>query len=356
MTSMPSHLPRPMLSLEEHDVVKPRFPVIDAHNHLGPFFGGDWHRRPARDLLDVMDESQVRNVVDLDGGFDDQFQREIDKWSVLGERVLVFGGVNWKRLASCPDLGERAAREFERAIKSGAKGLKIWKDFGLRVRDASGKLIPVDSPRLDPLWQTAGEFGVPVLIHVGDPVAFFQPPDDSNERWDELQRTPEWSFHGPEYPPLENLIQALENVITRHPRTTFIGAHVGCYAENLAYVAGMLNRLPNYYIDIGARIAELGRQPNTARHFFLRYADRIVFGTDNPPDPKTYRIYYRCLETRDDCFPYWKPDDRPWQGRWYIHGLGLPDAVLQRIYYQNARRLLKLTHTELDSVAKAGAE
>jgi len=121
-------------------------------------------------------------------------------------------------------------------------------------------------------------------------------------------------------------------------------------------VAGMLNRLPNYYIDIGARIAELGRQPNTARHFFLRYADRIVFGTDNPPDPKTYRIYYRCLETRDDCFPYWKPDDRPWQGRWYIHGLGLPDAVLQRIYYQNARRLLKLTHTELDSVAKAGTE
>lgn len=335
-------LPNPMLMVEEHQVLNPRFPAIDAHNHLGPSFGGDWSHRPTHELLDVLDEAGIRTVVDLDGGFADHFQREMDKWGACGDRVLVFAGVGWDRLASLPDLGERAAAEFEQAVRDGARGLKVWKDFGLRVKDSSGKLIPVDSPRLDPLWARAGELGAPVLIHVGDPVAFFQPLDHTNERWDELQRTPEWSFYGPEYPPLDALIGALENVIARHPGTTFIGAHVGCFAENLACVAGMLDRLPNYYIDIGARISELGRQPNTARRFFLRYADRILFGTDIAPDPKSYGIYYRFLETNDDYFPYWHPGDRPWQGRWYIHGLGLPEAVLQRVYFRNAARILKI--------------
>jgi predicted TIM-barrel fold metal-dependent hydrolase len=343
------NLPRPMLVVEKHEVLKPRFAAIDAHNHLGPFFGCDWSRRPANELPDVLDEAGIRYVVDLDGGFGDYFYREIEKWGALGDRVLVFAGVGWERLAASPSLGEQAALEIEQAAASGAKGLKIWKDFGLRVRDAGGKLIPVDSPRLDPVWARAGELGLPVLIHVGDPVAFFEPLEESNERWDELQRTPEWSFNRPEFPRLEALLEALENVIARHPRTIFIGAHVGCYAENLAYVGGMLDRLPNYYIDIGARAAELGRQPHTSRRFFLRYADRILFGTDNAPDPRSYRIYYRLLETNDDYFPYWHSGDRPWQGRWYIHGLGLPDAVLQRVYYGNAARVLKIAGRSLDS-------
>src|SRR5262249_20166290 len=149
-------------------------------------------------------------------------QREMDKWGPLGERVLVFTGVGWKRLAASPDLGERAALELERAVRAGARGLKIWKDFGLIIKDASGRLIAVDDPRLDPLWARAGELGVPVLIHVGDPVAFFQPLDSLNERWDELERTPEWNFHDPQFPRLETLIHALENVIARHPGATFI--------------------------------------------------------------------------------------------------------------------------------------
>jgi predicted TIM-barrel fold metal-dependent hydrolase len=142
-------------------------------------------------------------------------------------------------------------------------------------------------------------------------------------------------------------------VIARHPATIFIGAHVGCYAENLAYVGGMLDRLPNYYIDISARAAELGRQPHTARRFFLRYADRILFGTDCAPNPKSYHVYYRLFETMDDYFPYWPAGDRPWQGRWYIHGLGLPDAVLQRIYFRNAARLLQLPAPQQERAARA---
>jgi predicted TIM-barrel fold metal-dependent hydrolase len=349
-------LPQPMLMVEKHEVRKPRFPAIDAHNHLGQWFGGEWRKRPACELLDVLDEAGVRTVVDLDGGFGDDFQREMDKWGPLGDRVLVFAGVAWKRLAASPILGERAALEFERAVKAGARGLKVWKDLGLQVKDRSRRLIPVDTRRLDPLWAKAGELGVPVIIHVGDPLAFFEPPDASNERWDELQRNPEWGFYGPGFPRLEVLIQGMENVIARHPGTEFIGAHVGCYAENLAYVAGMLDRLPNYHIDFGARIAELGRQPHTARRFFLRYADRILFGTDCAPDPESYRIYYRFLETDDDYFPYWHPADRPWQGQWYIYGLGLPDSVLYRIYCGNAERLLKLPGLEGAAVSACQAD
>jgi predicted TIM-barrel fold metal-dependent hydrolase len=336
------HLPKPMLVVDGHEVAKPRFAAIDAHNHLGRSFGCDWVNRSASQLRDVLDESGVETVVNLDGGFADDFYTELEKWKPLGDRVLVFAGVSWQRLASSPDIGERAAAEFEKAARAGARGLKIWKDFGLQVKDRSGRLLPVDTPRLDALWAKAGELGLPVLIHVGDPVAFFEPMDESNERFDELNRAPEWSFHGPEFPRFDALMGALENVIARHSATTFIGAHVGCYAENLAYVAGMLERLPNYYIDIGARVAELGRQPNTARRFFLRYADRILFGTDAPPNPKAYSIYYRFLETSDDHFPYWISGDQPWQGRWFIHGLGLPDTVLERIYHRNARRVLKL--------------
>jgi len=331
-----------MVVVEQHEVLKPRFAAIDAHNHLGKSFGCDWAKRSPNELKDVLDECGIETVVNLDGGFADDFYHELDKWSVLGEQVLVFAGVSWARLASSHDLGERAAAEFEQAVRAGARGLKIWKDFGLQVKDSSGRLLPVDTPRLDPLWAKAAELDVPVLIHVGDPVAFFEPIDESNERFDELQRAPEWSFCGPEFPRLEALMCALENVIARHPATTFIGAHVGCYAENLNYVSGMLDRLPNYYIDIGARLAELGRQPNTARRFFVRYADRILFGTDAPPNPKAYSVYYRFLETNDDHFPYWPAGDQPWQGRWFIHGLGLPDSVLQRVYYRNSQRVLKL--------------
>jgi predicted TIM-barrel fold metal-dependent hydrolase len=342
MTQSSDRLPIPMLQVEQHEISKPRFPAIDAHNHLGPSFGCGWDRKPATDLLDVLEEAGIHSIVNLDGGFADHFEREMKKWAVLGDRVLVFSGVGWRRLAALPDLGERAARELTQAVRSGARGLKIWKDFGLLIKDASGRLIAVDDERLDPLWAQSGELGVPVLIHVGDPVAFFEPLDTLNERCDELQRSPEWSFHDPQFPRLKSLIEALERVISRHPRTIFIGAHAGCYAENLGYVSGMLDRLPNYYVDIGARVAELGRQPNTSRRFFLRYADRILFGTDNAPDARSYRLYYRFLETNDDYFPYWHSGDRPWQGRWYIHGIGLPDHVLRRIYFENARRILKI--------------
>jgi predicted TIM-barrel fold metal-dependent hydrolase len=174
---------------------------------------------------------------------------------------------------------------------------------------------------------------------VADPLAFIDPVDETNERWEELGLHPDWVFTSPPFPPFLHIINGLANLVTRHPRTTFIGAHVGCYAENLAWVGALLDRCPNFHVDISARIGELGRQPYTARRFFLKYSDRILFGSDMGPDLEAYRIMYRFLESDDEYFNY-NPVPIPQQGRWQIHGLYLPEDVLEKVYSRNAGRIL----------------
>jgi predicted TIM-barrel fold metal-dependent hydrolase len=174
---------------------------------------------------------------------------------------------------------------------------------------------------------------------VADPVAFFEPLDATNERWEELHAHPDWQFPSPPYPTFLQIMDELANLVARHPNTTFIGAHVGCYAENLGWVGALLDRCPNFFIDTSARIAELGRQPYTARRFFIRYADRILFGTDAGPDTGTYRLYYRFFETDDEYFNY-SLSAVPPQGRWQIYGLYLPDEVLEKLYYRNAETII----------------
>jgi predicted TIM-barrel fold metal-dependent hydrolase len=224
----------------------------------------------------------------------------------------------------------------------------VWKNVGLGARDPAGALVLPDDERLAPVWEAAADLRIPVLIHVADPIAFFEPLDATNERWEELGAHPDWHVWPPAdqepvdgFPSFDALIDSLERVLERHPDTTFIGAHVGCAAEDLDRVSSMLAAHDNYHVDIAARLGELGRQPYTARDFFMRWADRIVFGTDVPGDPATNRIYYRFLETLDESFPY-DTEDPPGQGRWRIHGLGLPDDVLRKVYADNARRLLGL--------------
>jgi len=339
--------PRCAAKLRCTSVARPRFPVIDAHNHLGcllpgvPTSGG-WHLRPVRELLEVMDEAGVSMIVDLDGQWDDALERELDRYSrAYPERFAVFAGVDYDLMGQRRDFGSVLAARLRRGVAAGARGLKVCKWLGLRARDPDGRLIAPDDRRLDELWAAAGELGVPVLIHVADPVAFFQPLDEYNERWEELVAHPDWHFHGPGFPAFDALIDALEALVARHPRTTFITAHVGCNAEDLDRVSAMLQRYPNMYSDISARLAELGRKPYSSREFFVRHADRLLFGTDMRVDAETYRIHYRFLETRDEYFHY-GPGDIPAQGRWMIYGLGLPDDVLRKVYSDNARRLLKL--------------
>jgi predicted TIM-barrel fold metal-dependent hydrolase len=327
-------------------------PAIDAHNHLGPTpFGGDWATRPPADLGDVLDAAGIAAIVDLDGGHGDALKREIDRWhGGLPGRVAVFAGLDYDSWPDDPAFGDSEAKRLAAGVAAGAAGLKVWKVLGLRARDGAGRLVPVDDPRLDPLWATAGQLHVPVTIHIADPIAFFEPLDASNERWEELQANPDWHFWPTRprgrpgvdgFPPFDELIDGLEAVVTRHPAATFIGAHVGCAAEDLARVSTILERCPNFHVDIAARLAELGRQPHASRAFFLRWSERILFGTDQAPDPATYAIHYRFLETLDESFDYGL-DDPPSQGRWQIHGLGLPVEVLERVYRTNAERLILL--------------
>ena len=320
----------------------PRFPAIDAHNHLGEDFGGGWDHKPLPELLDLLDQAGIVRYVDLDGGWSEALlNAHLDHFKQPAPgRFQIFGGVDWSRWQEMGDAFPAWASARLRVQKDrGAEGLKIWKGLGLQVKDQAGKLVDVDDLRLDPIWDTAGELGLPVLIHIADPVAFFDPVDGTNERWEELRSHPDWAFTSPPYPPFLHLVEGLAAIVTRHPHTIFIGAHVGCYAENLAWVGALLDRCLNFYVDISARLGELGRQPYTARRFFQRYADRILFGSDMGPDPEAYRIIYRFLETDDEYFNY-NATPLPMQGRWYVCGLYLPDEVLEKVYFRNAEHIL----------------
>lgn len=338
-------VPRPALTTTATHVPLPRFPAIDAHNHLGELipgagFAGSWPHRPVAELVEELDASGVRAVVNLDGNYGERLRYELERYrGAYPERFIVFAGLDYPAFAREPDFGAYLARQLRDSASAGAQGLKVWKPLGLTLRDPQGALIAVNDPRLDELWATAGELGLPVLIHVADPVAFFQPLDRFNERWEELHGHPDWHFYGPQFPTFEAIMAQFADVLTRHRTTTFIGAHVGCYAENLGWVGHMLEACPNFYVDISARLGELGRQPYSTREFCIRYADRVLFGTDAPPDRAMYALHYRFLETRDEYFDY-ALEAVPPQGRWQIYGIHLPDEVLQQIYFANAARIL----------------
>ncbi|MFI5915559.1 alpha-galactosidase [Dactylosporangium sp. NPDC051541] len=324
------------------EVTSPRRPVIDAHSHLGRWLTGDgsWMVADPGALVGLMDRCGVRAMVNLDGRWGDELAANIARYdNAYPGRFATFCHVDWDELAT-PGFGERIARGLAASVAAGARGLKVWKDLGLHRRDHSGELILLDDPRLAPLWAEAAAQRIPIAVHTADPRAFFEPIDERNERLEQLLHYPQWSFAGPEFPPFERLIDALETVVAAHPGTTFIGVHGGCYPEDLTRVGAMLDAYPNYHIDISARLAELGRQPRTTHDLFTRHPDRVLFGTDSfPPDERVYRLHYRFLETRDEQFPH-DPDGDLLMGRWAIDGLGLDDATLGALYAGNAARLV----------------
>jgi predicted TIM-barrel fold metal-dependent hydrolase len=336
------YFPQSKLVTKITQVDKSRFPAFDAHNHLGEDFGGGWDQRPLSQLIDLLDAAGIVRYVDLDGGWGESLlNAHLDHFKQPApERFMVFGGVEWPQWAEKGNaFPEWAAGRLGIQKERGAEGLKIWKGFGLHVKDQNGKLVDVDDPRLDPVWERAGELDLPVVIHVADPIAFFDPVDETNERWEELNNHPDWAFTSPPFPPFHHIVEGLGRLVARHPSTTFIGAHVGGYAENLGWVGALLDRCPNFHVDISARIGELGRQPYSARRFFLRYADRILFGSDMGPYPEAYRVIFRFLETDDEYFNY-NAAPAPMQGRWHVHGIYLPEEVLEKVYFRNAERIL----------------
>jgi predicted TIM-barrel fold metal-dependent hydrolase len=328
--------PRSMLKTKQNVVEKPAYAVIDVHNHLG---SGKDHLTPDRvkHYLAEMDAAGVRTVVNLDGGWGPLLKETL---SALDEaylgRFLTFARLDFSGIDD-ENWAQREARRLEESFQAGAKGLKLHKRLGLEYRYQNGKLMPVDDPKLDPVWDMCARYNRPVVIHVADPAAFFTPLDRFNERWHELNAHPDWLFHGDQFPSRDEILMQRNRVIARHPKTMFICAHFANNPEGLATVGMWLDSYPNMYVDVDARISELGRQPYTARKFFLKYQDRIMFGTDTAPDRDAYRMYYRFLETDDEYFDCAGGHHR--QGFWMIYGLFLPKDVLEKIYHKNAERL-----------------
>jgi len=340
--------PRPTLNVVRHELTRAKFPVIDVHTHFREKFRGTAEELDA--WVKLMDRNYVAVSVSLDGLAGELIDEHAKLlWSKYRDRFAIFANIDWRgggkegepATWDClrPDFGRRTARELASAKAKGVCGVKIFKGFGLSYKDADGSLLKIDDPRWDDIWQACGELGLPVLIHVGDPAAFFLPIDETNERWEELHRRPDWSFFGPQFPKREELFAAFNRVLARHPKTVFISAHVASNAEDLATVGRWLDQYPNLHLDLASRIAELGRQPFTARRFVLNYQDRILFGTDGPWPEERVRLYWRFLETEDEYFPYSEKPFPP-QGLWNIYGLNLPDDVLRKVYHENALRLI----------------
>lgn len=318
-------------------------PAVNFHTHLGRWLhpGGDWMEDVGR-LLDLMKTCNVDSLVNLDGRWGRELEDNLDRYDRAHPgKFFTFCHVDWRLLerANGPEL---LVKSLERSVAAGARGLKVWKDVGMGVR-ANGRLVLPNDSRLAPLWEAASRLRIPVLIHVADPVAFFHPSGRHNERLEELSRYRQMAAKnggGPEG--FHRLIGSFERLVASHPGTTFVAAH-GLYPENLAYLAGVLDRHANLHIDIAWAHLQLGRQPRAARDLFLRYPGRIIFGTDVfPLRQRILEIYFRFLETADEYFSY-TDEPLPGSGRWQIYGMDLPKSVLERVYRSNAMAILGLT-------------
>jgi uncharacterized protein len=322
--------PKSMLVVPQHPVPRAKFPVIDVHSHHStPISTSDFGR-----VIKGMQENNLQILVNLSGGSGDRLRQGLDaiRSSAYKDRMVLFANVNFREPIE-PGFGVRAAKQLESDIKAGAVGLKIFKDLGMFARKADGSRLHVDDSELDPIWETCARNNVPVLIHVAEPQAFFEPMDYTNERWLELALYPDRRHQ--EGVRFEDLMTERNNMIKRHSRTRFILAHFGWHGNDLARAARLLDGYPNVYFDVAAVLYEFGRQPRAGHDFFVKYQDRILFGKDSY-QPDEYPYYWRVFETTDEYFDYY----RDYHAFWKLYGMGLPDPVLRKLYYQNALKVV----------------
>lgn len=325
--------PPSSLVVAEHRVTRAKFPFIDIHNHQFDMSPGR-----LKDLVVKMDQLNMAVMINLSGrgrGSADHLQKGFENiQATYPDRFVNFTNVNFDDMDH-RDWTKRTVRQLEEDVKlRGAKGLKIYKSLGMFTQDSKGNRISIDDVRIDPVWAKCGELGIPVLIHAADPPQFWQPIDNKNERWLELKLHP-GRRHDTDPVKWETIIAEQHNVFRKHPKTKFINAHLGWFGSNLAKLGELMETFPNMYTEIGAVIAELGRQPRAAKAFLTKYQDRVLFGKDSWV-PEEYETYFRVLETEDEYFPYHKR----YHAFWRMYGIGLPDDVLKKIYYKNALQLL----------------
>ncbi|HEX6160691.1 MAG TPA: amidohydrolase family protein [Thermoanaerobaculia bacterium] len=321
--------PKSTLVVPQNPRTRAKFPFIDVHNH----------QRGTADvekLVADMDRIGMQVMVNLSGGTGAALQQGLATLRAKHpQRFVAFANIDLRKIDE-PDFGRNAARQLEEDVKNGAVGLKIFKNLGMFLTDASGKRVPTDDPRLDPIWKKAGELKIPVLIHTGEPVAFWSPVDRNNERWLELQQFPDRRRDdASKFASFEQTMAEQHNLFRKHPKTIFINAHLGWFGHDLGRLGKLLDELPNVYTEIGAVLHELGRQPKAARAFLIKYQDRVLMGKDIW-NPEEYATYFRVLETEDEYFDYY----RKRHAFWKMYGLGLPDDVLKKIYYKNALKLM----------------
>ncbi|PYT59376.1 MAG: amidohydrolase [Acidobacteria bacterium] len=322
--------PKSTLVTKEHKVERAKFPFIDIHSH---------HWNPTAQEVDrlvkEMDTINLRVMVNLSGGTEEQLRQTVAVMKGrYPDRFVVFANLSYDDL-NTPGYGKRAAQRLEQDFKNGAQGLKIFKNFGMDLKYANGERVHVDDPEFDAVWDKCAELRIPVLIHIAEPSAFFDPWDYHNERWLELKQFPGRARPPEKYPPFETLMSERNHLFAKHPQTNFIAAHLGFHGNDLERLGKLFDSLPNVYVDIAAVLAELGRQPYSAHDFLVKYQDRVLMGKDIY-EVNEYKWYFRALETRDEYFEYY----RPRHAFWRIYGFQVPDEVLKKVYYKNALKLV----------------
>lgn len=323
--------PPSSLVVPEHKITRSKFPFLDVHSH-------HWNMA-TQDLtvlvreMDSLNMGICMNLSGRGGAALKAITDNVKKYN-LEHRIAVFTNLSFRGIDE-PDWTSNAVKQIEFDVKNGAKGLKIFKSLGLSEKDSKGNYIHIDDPRIDPVWAKCGELGIPVLIHTADPKQFWEPLDENNERWLELKLNPGRKRGDDNPAPFDTLIKQQHNVFKKHPKTTFINAHFGWYANDLTKLGQLLELYPNMYVECGAIIAELGRQPRASAAFFEKYQNRILFGKD-AYHPEEYPTYFRVLETADEYFPYHKR----YHAFWRMYGMALPDKILKKVYYENALRII----------------
>jgi predicted TIM-barrel fold metal-dependent hydrolase len=334
--SILDYRPRSTLVTAEHKVPRSKYPAIDFHGHPRDLLATT---EALTHLGAALDRLNVRVMVAADAMSGEALQRAvaaIRSSPQMEDRVRVLAGINFDNVG--PGWAPRAVAQLRADVQAGAVGVgELSKRLGLTTRKADGSRLRIDDPDLDPVWQECARLGIPVFIHTADPQEFFQRTIDfTNERWLELALFPQRRYPPDQFPSFDQLMTERDNLFRRHPRTTFVAAHMGWHANDLVRLGKLLTAMPNVYTEVGAVLYDIGRQPHTARDFFIKYQDRILFGKDSF-QPEEYPYYWRVFETRDDYFDYY----RDYHASWKLYGIDLPDAVLKKVYYQNALRITR---------------
>jgi len=340
LPTIEEYQPKSTLVAAEHKPERAKYPFVDVHSH---------HWNPTaehvEELVKEMDTINLRVLVNLSGGTGESLKKTLAVMKGrYPNRFVVFANLSYDDL-NTPGYGKRAAARLEQDVRNGAQGLKIFKNYGMDLKHANGERVHVDDPEFDPVWEKCAELKIPVLIHIAEPSAFFDPWDYHNERWEELREFPQRARPPSKYPPFETLMAERNRMFAKHPRTNFIAAHLAFHGNDLDRLGKLFDSHPNVYVDIAAVLAELGRQPYSAHDFLVKYQDRVLMGKDIY-DVNEYKWYFRALETRDEYFEYY----RKRHAFWRIYGFQVPDEVLKKIYYGNALKLVFAASTSSRAV------